>query len=160
MKLYNFCDDADFNALKAKMGADGYGHFVEFDPEHQLTFGERDLLAKDELHISPGSLRILKDHTLALKNSRVWVQGGSTVHVASCETLHQLRNDMELRVSTRDPGKDLAICPDCLAELNYLGLDGRKSRRLSDHLNELFSMTQFQQDYPVYPIPSGPKGGA
>ena len=50
MKLYNFLDEPEFNALKHRMGADGYGHFVEFDPEHQLTFGERDQLAKGSLN--------------------------------------------------------------------------------------------------------------
>jgi len=152
MKLYNFLDEAGFNQLKQKMGAEGYGHFVEFDPEHQLTFGERDQLAKGVLEAPPGQLRILPDRTLALKNSRVWVEGEGQIHLAACADLHRLRDAEIVMASTRDPEKTLSICPECLAELKYLGLDGRKSRRLSDQLDELFSMQRFREDYPFYPV--------
>jgi hypothetical protein len=152
MKLYNFLEESEFNALKHRMGADGYGHFVEFDPEHQLTFGERDQLARGVLIALPGQLRILPDRTLALKNSRVWIEGEGQIHLAACAELHRLRDADSINASTRDPEKTLSICPDCLAELKYLGLDGRKSRRLSEQLDELFSMERFRQDYPFYPV--------
>ncbi|WP_369982592.1 hypothetical protein [Thalassolituus sp.] len=152
MKLFNFMDDPEFNALKHQMGADKYGHFVEFDPEHQLTYGERDQLANGCADISPGQLRILPDRTLALKNSRVWVEGEGRIHLAGCEALHRLRDAPVIKASTRDPESELSICPDCLAELKYLGLDGRKSRRLSEQLDELFSMQRFREDYPFYPV--------
>ncbi|SIS75939.1 hypothetical protein SAMN05421686_104149 [Thalassolituus maritimus] len=152
MKLYNFLEASEFNALKHRMGADGYGHFVEFDPEHQLTFGERDQLARGVLMALPGQLRILPDRTLALKNSRVWIEGEGQIHLAACHELHRLRDADSIKASTRDPEKTFSICPDCLAELKYLGLDGRKSRRLSEQLDELFSMARFRQDYPFYPV--------
>ncbi|MEK9711546.1 MAG: hypothetical protein VW258_03175 [Thalassolituus sp.] len=152
MKLFNFLDEDGFNQLKKQMGAEGFGHFVEFDPTHQLTFGERDQLSKEGLMIHPGELRILPDKTLALKNSRIWVEGAGQIHLAGCFDLHRLRDNDVLKARTSDPEKALHICPECLAELKYLGLDGRKSRRLSDQLDELFSMTQFREDYPFYPI--------
>ena len=152
MKLFDFREDAAFNQLKQRMGAAEAGHFVSFDPEHQLTFGEREALAQSSVEISAGAVRILRDRTIALKNSRVWVEGGGKIHIANCADVIQLRNQLRIMVSTRNPEKTLSICPECLAELKYLGLDGRKSRRLSEQLDELFSMEQFRQDYPFYPI--------
>lgn len=152
MKLFNFTEYPDFNALKEQMKAESYGQFVEFDPEHQLTYGERAQLTDGWMEISPGQLRILPDHTLALKNSRIWVEGDGLIHLAGCEVLHRLRTASHIRASTREPEASLSICPDCLAELKYLGLDGRKSRRLSEQLDELFSMQRFREDYPFYPL--------
>mgnify|MGYP000315455232 FL=1 len=99
MKLYNFLEASEFNALKHRMGADGYGHFVEFDPEHQLTFGERDQLARGVLIALPGQLRILPDRTLALKNSRVWIEGEGQIHLAACHELHRLRDADSIKAS-------------------------------------------------------------
>lgn len=152
MKLFDFREDNAFNQLKKAMGAAEAGHFVSFDPEHQLTFGEREALARASIEISAGDVRILRDRTIALKNSRVWIEGGGMIHIANCADVIQLRNQLRIMVSTRNPEKNLSICPECLAELKYLGLDGRKSRRLSEQLDELFSMEQFRQDYPFYPV--------
>ena len=152
MKLFDFRDDIAFNQLKEEMGAAEAGSFVPFDPEHQLTYGEREALAQASIEVSAGAVRLLRDRTIALKNSRVWVEGGGMIHIANCADLIQLRSQLRIMVSTRNPDKTLSICPECLAELKYLGLDGRKSRRLSEQLNELFSMEQFRQDYPFYPV--------
>lgn len=152
MKLFDFRDDIAFNQLKEEMGAAEAGSFVPFDPEYQLTYGEREALAQASVEVSAGAVRLLRDRTIALKNSRVWVEGGGMIHIANCADLIQLRSQLRIMVSTRNPDKTLSICPECLAELKYLGLDGRKSRRLSEQLNELFSMEQFRQDYPFYPV--------
>ena len=74
MKLFNFTEDNDFNQLKKMMGAAESGDFTDFDPEHQLTYGERETLKNDGMKVSGQQLRILRDKTLALKNSRVWVK--------------------------------------------------------------------------------------
>jgi len=152
MKLYDFRECAEFNQLREQMGAHEYGHFTEFDPDHQLTYGEREQMAASGMQVGAGDIRILRDRTIALKNSRVWVADGERFHVAGCPELAQLRHDQLLMVSTRDPGKQLHICAECLAELKYLGLDARRSRRMSDQLDELFSMSQFRDDYPFYPV--------
>ena len=152
MKLYDFRECEEFNLLKQRMGAAESGHFVEFDPDHQLTYGEREALAHGPVQVGAGDIRMLRDRTIALKNSRVWVEDAARVHIAACPELLQLRHDHGLRVSTRNPEKQLHICPECLAELKYLGLNGRSSRRLSDQLDEIFSMEQFRADYPFYPV--------
>ena len=102
MKLFDFREDAAFNQLKQRMGAAEAGHFVSFDPEHQLTFGEREALAAASVDISAGAVRILKDRTIALKNSRVWVEGGGKIHIANCADVIQLRSQLRIMVSTRD----------------------------------------------------------
>ncbi|WP_300426031.1 hypothetical protein [uncultured Thalassolituus sp.] len=152
MKLYDFRQSEEFNRLKRAMGAEDAGHFVEFDPAHQLTYGEREALSSGSLEVGAGEIRMLRDRTIALKNSRVWVEARERIHIAHCPELAQLRHDQRLLVSTRNPEKTLHICPECLAELKYQGLDGRKSRRLSDQLDELFSMDAFREDYPFYPV--------
>ncbi|AHK17376.1 MAG: hypothetical protein VB954_03960 [Thalassolituus sp.] len=153
MKLFNFTEDNDFNQLKKMMGAAESGDFTDFDPEHQLTYGERETLKNDGMKVSGQQLRILRDKTLALKNSRVWVKHEDDIHIAGCPIVQNLRHQPQsLELSTAQPTKQQHICIECLTELQYLGIDQRRSRRLADQVDELFSMTQFQQDYPVHPI--------
>ena len=73
MKLIDFLQDSQLNLLRRQMGTDDYGNFQLFDPQRQLTYAEREALEQGELHISASLTRALRDKTLALKNSRIWL---------------------------------------------------------------------------------------
>ena len=92
MKLYDFFADPDLNRLRQQMEADELGDFHLFDPHKQLTYQEREALELGQLSIHSNDLRVLKDKTLAFKNSRVWVLHEEHLHLASCRLVQRLRH--------------------------------------------------------------------
>ncbi|MAS24455.1 MAG: hypothetical protein CMI08_11240 [Oceanospirillaceae bacterium] len=156
MKLPDFLDDEGFNQLREKMGTESLGEFVLFDPEKQLTYSEREALEGGLVDISSHLLRILKDKTLAYKNTRIWLQQDDDIHLAYCKTVQALRHrEKDVQISTGNfDHKHKAVCLECLSVLQYQGVDARRMRRaeFSDQVVEHFSLADFKVDYPFYPI--------
>lgn len=157
MKLPDFLQDEAFNQLRRQMGADDYGKFELFDPARQLTWSEREALAEKGLEVSGNDLRILKDKTLAYKNSRVWVQYEGIYHLAYCPTMQSLRHHkptLQCGTASWRASKDGGVCLECLAVLQYQGIDARRLRRMEfiEQIREQFSLDEFCRDYPFYPI--------
>ena len=156
MKLPDFLDDKDFNQLRRTMGAESPGQFELFDPEKQLTYTEREALESGLVELAAPALRVLKDKTLAYKNSRVWLQKGDDIHLAYCKTVQSLRHrEQAIQISTGNfHPQHQSVCLECLSVLQYQGIDARRMRRaeFSDQVVEQFSMDDFKNAYPFYPI--------
>lgn len=157
MKLPDFLQDPALNRLREQMGATQPGHFELFDAEKQLTYAEREALELGSISISPHSLRVLKDKTLAYKNTRVWLHDDKDYHLAYCPRVQGLRHRQdEVTVGTGDlpDSKDCGVCLECLSVLQYQGVDARRLRRaeFSEPIREQFSLDDFKLEYPFYPI--------
>lgn len=155
MELIDFLKDEKLNQLRQKMGACEYGHFVMFDPERHLMQAELELLNAG-VDIKINMLHRQPDRTLSYKNSRVWVISTDELHIANCEKIKQLRHrSTQVRISNQYLPKDLPVCPHCLLELQYQGLDTRRMRRV-DYIEQLvkeFSMDEYYKRYPIHPLP-------
>lgn len=115
MKLPNFVEFDEFNALREKMATDKLGYFELFDPVKHLTGSEKSELEKPGLLLQLDQLRVLPDKTLAIKNSRVVVYNPNenwyrsrreypTYHLAMCsqlEELNALADDQEYLATSR-----------------------------------------------------------
>ncbi|PCJ19019.1 MAG: hypothetical protein COB04_06480 [Gammaproteobacteria bacterium] len=71
MNFNEFADYAPFRRLREKMRAEQSGEFELFDVENHLTRKEKDSLVCGGLLVQRSQLRVLRDSTLAYKNSRV-----------------------------------------------------------------------------------------
>lgn len=157
MKLTDFLQDEHFNRLRQHMGAEKTGNFELFDPDKQLTYAEREALEAGTINVSSSLLRVLKDKTLAYKNSRVWLTDGNDFHLAYCQRVQALRHradHIDVGSGEAPVGKDKGVCLECLSVLQYQGVDARRLRRaeFSEQIREQFSLTDFKREYPFYPI--------
>ena len=157
MKLTDFLEDDSFNRLRQRMGAIKPGSFELFDPDKQLTYAEREALEAGAVNVSSSLLRVLKDKTLAYKNSRVWLADGDDYHLAYCQRVQALRHHadhIDAGSGVAPAGKNTGVCLECLSVLQYQGVDARRLRRaeFSDQIREQFSLADFKLEYPFYPI--------
>ena len=154
MKLPDFLEDHDLNNLRKRMGADKPGEFELFDPQKQLTYSEREALETGEFEVNAGELRVLKDKTLAYKNSRLWLSHDNKYHLAYCQEVQQLRHRQHNVHCGTEANKEDDLCLECLALLKYHGVDNRRIRRgeFIDQVQEEFELSEFKRDFPFYPV--------
>ena len=157
MNLIDFLNDEDFNRLRQQMGTNELGRFELFEPTRQLTWNEREALAEQGLSLVASEIRIVKDKTLAYKNTRVWALSDNAYHLAYCLQMQQLRHHQTpLQAGTHEwpVSREKTVCLECLALLQYQGIDVRRLRRteFSEHVSEHFSLAGFQKEYPFYPV--------
>jgi hypothetical protein len=156
MQIIDFDNFEPFNALRKKMGAEVLGRFELFDPEKQITFSERELLEIGEFNVPSNRLRILKDKTFVFKNTRLWLSWSEheNYHLAGCDLVQNRRHKKANFIAGLHQSTDKIVCLDCLQLLKYDGLDARRSRRLdlAKTVQKEFKLTEFQKDYPFYPL--------
>lgn len=157
MKLPDFLEDEAFNQLRQRMNATQLGEFALFDPAKQLTWSEREALEGKGLDIQGAELRPLKDKTLAFKNSRVWLKQDGLFHLGYCPRIQQLRlKQATMQVGTYlwQTNKENQVCLECLAQVQYQGIDHRRLRRpeFIEQIQEQFSLEEFNQEFPPFPI--------
>lgn len=154
MKLPDFINDPKLNNLRRKMGADTLGDFALFDPQKQLTYSEREALKNGDFVINAAHLRVLKDKTLAYKNSRLWISHTATYHLAYCPDVQALRHRPATVQAGTEDNHAGEICLECLALLNYQGVDNRRIRRgeFSEQIQEAFDLAEFKKKFPFYPV--------
>lgn len=94
MKLKSFENFAAINQLREKMGAEKIGVFELFDPKRQVTFNEKALLVVGQLNITTLQIKILKDKTVAFKDTRIWLTwaGDECFHLAACTAVQKRRH--------------------------------------------------------------------
>ena len=94
MRFADFLEYEPFLQLREKMCAERLGSFELFDCENHLTSKEKTLLGTDGLIAPIKKVRVLKDSTLAYKNSRVLMVGagkknevglGYKYHFSDCQ---------------------------------------------------------------------------
>jgi hypothetical protein len=109
MKLPDFLEWAELNALRQRMGAHELGTLRLTADPNRLTEAELERLGNGGLDVSGNDVRVLPDGTLAYKDSRVLVYirdvssykrtRGEGIyklprfHFANCDTLQQMRRD-------------------------------------------------------------------
>lgn len=157
MKLLDFLQDEAFNQLRQRMGTQALGQFELFDPAKQLSWSEREALSTEGMLVKAGELRILKDKTVAFKNTRAWLYHEHHYHLSACPQVQALRHhNASAKIGTFNwsAKKDETVCLECLAVLQYQGIDTRRLRRteFAEHISEQFSLQEFEQQYPFYPI--------
>ena len=157
MKLLDFLEFEQFNQMRKQMNTTVLGEFELFDPSKQLTWSEREALEQKGLVIQGADLRPLRDKTLAFKNSRVWLKHDQVFHLGYCPQIQQLRlKQASIKVGTYlwQTSKENEGCLDCLAHIQYQGIDHRRLRRpeFIEQIQEQFSLEEFNQEYPPYPI--------
>lgn len=155
MKLDDVLLSPAFNQLREQMGTDQLGDFRLFDPQKMLNYSERESLDRAELRLPASELRVLKDKTLAYKNSRVWVEHDDTFHLAYCEQMQGVRHRQKtVRCGSEQPPDELDVCLQCLSLLHYQGVDARRIRRneFTEQVQERFELTSFKEQFPFYPL--------
>lgn len=156
MKIKSFNDFEPFNALRRTMGTDVFGNFELFDPQHQITYSERELLEQGALNIESARLRVLKDKTIAFKNTRLWLSWPEheNFHLAACEKVQKRRHLKAYFIAGSNQLQNRTVCLDCLQLLKFDGLDARRSRRLdlADTMQKEFNLIDFKKVYPFYPL--------
>lgn len=156
MRIKSFDDFEPFNELRKKMGAETLGSFELFDPQKQITYSERELLEKGAFEIESARLRVLKDKTIAFKNTRLWLSWPEheSFHLAACEKVQKRRHLKTKFIAGLNQPSDTVVCLDCLLLLKFDGLDARRSRRLdlAETIQKEFKLADFQKVYPFYPL--------
>lgn len=156
MKIKSFDDFEPFNALRKKMGAEALGSFKLFDPQRQITYSERESLELGTFEIESARLKILKDKTIAFKNTRLWLNflDDENFHLAACDHVQRRRHLKAHFIAGLNHPKDKTVCLECLQLLKFDGLDARRSRRLdlAETMQKEFDLIEFKKDYPFYPL--------
>lgn len=158
MKIKGFEDFEPFIQLRKTMGAEKLGSFELFDPQRQITYSERELLEQGTFNIESGRLKILKDKTIAFKNTRLWLNWSDEecFHLAACEHVQKRRHLKADFMAGLNQPNNKTVCLECLQLLKFDGLDARRSRRLdlAETIQKEFKLADFQKEYPFYPLVS------
>lgn len=156
MRIKPFDDFEPFNKLRKKMGTENLGSFELFDPQRQITYSERESLEEGVFKVESSRLRILKDKTIAFKNTRLWLswEGHENFHLAACDHVQKRRHAKSSFVAGLNDLADKRVCLECLMLLKFDGLDARRSRRLdlAETIQKEFKLDSFKKDYPFYPL--------
>jgi hypothetical protein len=177
VKLPNFEDDADLNALRRAMSAE-LRDYCAAPPSDVLTIEEIERLAGEGIEIPLDQVQVLNDGTHFYKGRRVIVyirdvaEYGNRVsmpkyHLAMCSTLYTMidegRYQRRYVVATRDDGRfsiqrirgeavikseeELDICQQCLDELKYKLFSLRMNRDARIKMVRGFSIREFFDEY-------------
>jgi hypothetical protein len=156
VRIKSFDDFEPFNTLRKKMGADTLGSFELFDPQKQITYSERELLESGVFEIGSARLKILKDKTIAFKNTRLWLSWPEheNFHLAACDLVQKRRHQKSSFIAGLQQPIDSRVCLNCLQLLKFEGFDARRSRRLdlAETIQKEFKLADFQKEYPFYPF--------
>jgi len=152
VKLPDFLEFEPFNQMRESLGTDKLGHFEFFDPNTQLTGDERSELSRLGTSVEGRFVRLLSDHSLGYKNSRVVVIDQDVVHLTQCANF-ELSDSYEVAI----PGKilsNLKPCIQCLHDLRYQGFDLMRERKKaqSDYVLEHFTFDAFFKHKKLYPV--------
>jgi len=130
------------------------GYFELFDPKYHLTGIERSDLDNIGLTVSPSVLHHLLDFTLVYKNTRIWLEGEHSYHLASCNSLRITEDTVRIGTSLKGLGKKVPVCKACLQTLQYRGFDDQKARKevYSQQVYEKFDLDEFWGTYHLYPV--------
>lgn len=179
MKLPNFLEHSELNRLRRRMGIlPGVFGKIEVPVEGgRLTDTELETLSsRDGLDVrSLRLVRVLKDGTLAYKNSRIFFfirdfapgaeAGKMTYHIADCDTFRLSKRNAEARrcgIGTRLDGtvwldrdrarksKELValrVCEHCLEVLHFDGFDPALASVKRSQIIDRFTLERFFTTY-------------
>ena len=117
--------------------------------------GSKKTLNTDTIYAGD-SAKILKDKTIAFKNTRLWLSwlNEEVFHLAACEHIQKRRHLKGTFIAGLNPLSEKTVCLECLQLLKFDGLDARRSRRLdlAETIQKDFKLADFQKEYPFYPL--------
>ena len=134
MKLPDFTNDLNLNALRGAMGAALRQYAPPTSANNPLTDAEIEILAREGMEIPIEDVKVLPDGTLAFKDRRVVLYirdvrhyrnvqisdaNLSKFHVANCDKLREMRSNNRFEryvVATRDSG---------LFQINIMSASGK-----------------------------------
>lgn len=170
MRLPNFLDDPDLNALRARMGAVELGSFRLSVNAYRFTVRELEQLIVDGIDVKYlDEVRPLEDKTLSYKDRRVLLytrDAPGHYHFSNCPTVRDMREQggfARHAVSAREDGnfkvdvvmgaqvqsalRRLPVCEACLSELSFD--DFSKDLPPTDRVRALagFTVTRFFEKY-------------
>ncbi len=178
MKLPDFTNSDDLNALRSAMGATELGTFSINHKPGGLTLAELEILSNQGIDVSIDEIVRLPDGTLGYKDSRVLVYIRDVplygdrfslpkFHVAFCRTLGSMKANNRFGryvVATRKDGhftihkitgnrtarssEKLNVCQNCLSFLKYNGFDDTLRRSERKQIVNVFSIDEFFATYP------------
>lgn len=177
MKLPEFDDDPELNALRTAMGA-GLRAYTPPPPSDILTIEEIERLAGEGIEIPLEEVQVLNDGTHVYKGRRVIVYirdiaeyGGRAsmpkYHLAMCSTLSKMMEAGRFKtryvVATRDDGKfsiqrirgdiavkgeeQLKVCQQCLDELGFKSFSMRMPVHQRQEAVSRFSIKMFFDEF-------------
>lgn len=160
MELPDFLEFEAFNTLRERMGTDQLGYFEVFDPTRHLTGEERAELRTLGVRVVRSQLRMLGDHTLSYKNSRIAVITDDHLHVTRCKSMETLEEGLAVsgdeawQSASEAQGRPLNVCADCLHQLRFAGLDLDKERKQHHNRKVIaeFSLSHYFSLHPDYPL--------
>ena len=170
MRLPNFLNDQDLNALRAQMGATELGSFMLLVNAYRFTVRELEQLVDDGIEIKYlDEIRPLADKTLSYKDRRVLLYDRDApdhFHFSNCPTVRYMRANGGFgrhAVSAREDGnfkvdlvlgtqiqstlRRLPACEACLSELSFDNFS--ESLAPTDRVRALagFTVTRFFEKY-------------
>ncbi len=178
MRLPDFLQAADLNALRQAMGATLSASFrmtQVYKPIALPEIGER--LRNDGIDVGFDELKVLKDGTLSYQGHRVILyirdvgnyaerKSLPKYHLAYCRTLDEMRKygkSSKFVVANRDDGKfvvnitgdklrsqiaKLDICQNCLAKISWKGFRIDLGKAERRQFVQAFRLQEFFQAYP------------
>lgn len=175
MRLPDFTNDRDLNALRAAMNVE-LRDYKPPPPRDTITSDEVERLQTEGIEIPIEELRVLNDGTYVYKDRRVIVYIRDVAqyndayslpkfHLAVCNTLTKMMEEGRYQkryvVATRDDGmfrihkiknetiiaseERLNVCKNCLSELNYKGFS-RLDASKRDARVQQFSLKDFFEE--------------
>ena len=183
MRLPNFLDDPDLNALRAQMGAAELGSFRLSVNAYRFTVRELEQLIVDGIEVKYlDEVRTLEDRTLSYKDRRVLLYARDTpgnFHFSNCPTVRNMREQSGFgrhAVSAREDGnfkvdvvrgtqvqstlRRLPVCEACLTELAFDDFSGTLPP--TDRVRALagFTVRRFFEKYRGNLLPDANDGAA
>jgi hypothetical protein len=181
MRLPNFLDDPDLNALRAQMGASELGSFRLSVNPYRFTVRELEQLIADGIDVKYlDEVRPLEDKTLSYKDRRVLLyardkpdhfhfsncaavrgmraQGGLGRHAVSAREDGNFKVDLLLGTQVQSALRRLPVCEACLAEISFDNFS--ENLPPTDRVRALagFTVTRFFEKYRRNLLPDAPDG--
>jgi hypothetical protein len=181
MRLPNFLDDPDLNALRAQMGAAELGSFRLSVNPYRFTVRELEQLIVDGIEVKYlDEVRPLEDRTLSYKDRRVLLytrdapdhfhfsncptvrgmreRGGSGRHAVSAREDGNFKVDVVLGNQVQSMLRRLPVCEACLSELSFDNFS--ENLPPTDRVRALagFTVTRFFEKYRRNLLPDSTDG--
>ena len=182
MRLPNFLEDPDLNALRVQMGAAELGSFRLSVNAYRFTVRELEQLIVDGIDVKYlDEVRPLEDGTLSYKDRRVLLytrDAPAHFHFSNCPTVRSMREPGGVgrhAVSAREDGnfkidavlgtqvqsmlRRLPVCEECLAELAFDNFS--EDLGPIDRVRTIggFTVTRFFEKYRRNLLPDATDGG-
>jgi len=183
MRLPNFLEDPDLNALRVQMGASELGTFRLSVNAYRFTVRELEQLIADGIDLKYlDEVRPLEDKTLSYKDRRVLFYSRDVpdgFHFANCPAVRKMRAqggfgrhavcaredgnfvvDATFEAEARSALRRLPVCEACLAELGFDNYSPELPPADRERIVASFTITRFFEQYRRNLLPDAKDGAS